>query len=333
MTTKKTGKRHIWKWLLAGLVVLVLAVDCGASAYLLNYAIGRSGGGAQRNAALTVDEAAVAQKAATRDENSAKQASLTEAFLANTPEEVVSITSNDGLKLVGSFYAQENSHRYALIAHGYRSNRKAMSAYAQRYYDAGYQVLMPDLRACGESEGDYVGMGWLDRLDMLKWIDWICAKDPAAKIVMHGTSMGGATVMMTSGENVPANVVAYVEDCGYTSVWDIFASEMQVRFSLPTFPLLNTFSLFSKVAAGYDPVEASSVKQVAKCDRPMLFIHGDQDDFVPFSHMQPLYEANPCESKVMLAVEGAGHGKSKDVLGDAYWEQVFAFVAPYVAEN
>ena len=94
-------------------------------------------------------------------------------------------------------------------------------------------AVAPDLRACGESEGDYVGMGWLDRKDVLQWIDYIIEQDPEAKIVVHGISMGAATTMMTAGESTPDNVKAFVEDCGYTSVWDIFSSELQLRFGLP----------------------------------------------------------------------------------------------------
>ena len=88
--------------------------------------------------------------------------------------------------------------------------------------EQGWNVLLPDMRTHGESEGKYIGMGWLDRLDVLKWIDLIRERDEQAQIILHGVSMGGATVMMTSGEALPENVRAVIDDCGYTSVWDIF---------------------------------------------------------------------------------------------------------------
>ena len=65
-------------------------------------------------------------------------------------------------------------------------------------------------------------MGWLDREDILRWIDFILADDPQAEIVVHGISMGAATTMMTAGEDTPENVKVFIEDCGYTSVWDVF---------------------------------------------------------------------------------------------------------------
>ena len=140
---------------------------------------------------------------------------------------------------------------------------------AAPYYEAGYQVIAPDLRACGESEGDYVGMGWLDREDILRWIDFILADDPQAKIVIHGISMGAATTMMTAGESTPDNVKLRgglrLHQCvGY------FSSELQLRFGLPEFPILYTASGVARLRAGYSFTEASALAQVARCEKPML---------------------------------------------------------------
>ena len=107
------------------------------------------------------------------------------------------------------------------------------------------RYLTPDLRACGDTDGNYLGMGWLDRKDILSWIDWIVAQDSDARIVIHGISMGAATTMMTAGEDTPDQVVAFIEDCGYTSVWDTFSSELKLRFGMPEFPLMYTANLFA----------------------------------------------------------------------------------------
>ena len=121
----------------------------------------------------------------------------------------MTLTADDGLTLHGVYYANAetaDTHRWALVLHGYRGDYTGALQLAAPYYEAGYQVIAPDLRACGESEGDYVGMGWLDREDILRWIDFILADDPQAKIVIHGISMGAATTMMTAGESTPDNV-------------------------------------------------------------------------------------------------------------------------------
>ena len=124
--------------------------------------------------------------------------------------------------------------------------------------------------------------------------------------------------MMTAGESTPDNVKAFVEDCGYTSVWDIFSSELQLRFGLPEFPILYTASGVARLRAGYSFTEASALAQVAHCEKPMLF-------------MDTLYNAKPGDNKAELTAEGAGHGEAMYALGDSYWDTVFDFIAPYMA--
>lgn len=207
--------------MLIAVVVLVAAVIAFASSYLVNYAIGRSGDGGDREVALDVEAPTdgVEQLIA---ENRAVQKQANEEFLQQNPGQTVQITAADGLRLNGVYYPNVGSHLWVIALHGYRGSHTGVTNLAQHYHDAGYQVLTPDLRACGDSEGDYVGMGWLDRKDVLQWIDWVLAQDSEAEIVLHGVSMGAATTMMTAGEDTPEQVKVFVEDCGYTSVWDIF---------------------------------------------------------------------------------------------------------------
>lgn len=326
-TATKTRRSHrLAKGLGIGaavLVVLVAAVLLFAGNYLVDYAIGRGGDGGNREVALEVDTAAEGV-ARTIAENKAAQRQANEAFAAAHPGEAVEITADDGLTLRGVCYAND-SHRWAIALHGYRGSHRDALALAQHYYDAGYQVLTPDLRACGDSEGDYVGMGWLDRLDVLDWVDWVLARDTQAQIVIHGISMGAATTMMTAGEDTPDAVVAFVEDCGYTSVWDVFASELQLRFGMPEFPLLYVAQGVAQVKAGYNFRQASALDQVARCEKPMLFIHGTLDDFIPYPMMDQLYNAKPGTNKAELSAEGAGHGEAMYALGDAYWDTVLPF--------
>ena len=314
-----------WKKALIAVVVVLLAVDVGVANYLVSYAIGRSGDAGNRNVALAVEQPTDALEITIQENREAQQA-LTADFLARVNEEPVEIRSTDGLRLTGGYFAQSDSHRWAIAIHGYRGNHTQMYAPCQRFYDAGYQVLTPDLRGCGQSEGSFVSMGWDDRKDMLLWIDWILQRDPQAQIVLYGISMGGATTMMTAGEDTPDAVKVFVEDCGYTSVWDIFASELKLRFHLPEFPILHTASAIARLRAGWSFGQASSEAQLQAAEKPMLFIHGDQDDFVPFWMLQEVYDAKTQGEKEMIIAPGAGHGGSRNVMGEEYWEAVFAFI-------
>lgn len=216
MKNKKVIKRIVL--ILSVILIVLLGVDIFAGNFMVNYAIGRMGDGGNRTVSLDVNEEKVNSVKSEKDKNIEAQKERTKLFWDTIQEEVIFITSDDNLKLRGAFYENESGHNYAIVIHGYRSNHYGMLDFSERYFSEGFHVVAPDLRGCGESEGNFVGMGWPDRLDILKWIDWIIERDPEAKIVIHGISMGGATTMMTSGEPTPDEVVCFVEDCGYTSV-------------------------------------------------------------------------------------------------------------------
>lgn len=242
------------------------------------------------------------------------------------------LTSFDNLNLHAyKVLNQNDSNKWVITVHGYTSEGINMSSYAKNYYDIGYNVLIPDLRSHGLSEGDYIGMGWDDRLDIIDWINTILEYNPNAEIVLHGVSMGAATVSMVSGEDLPSNVKAIVADCGYTSVWDEFAYQLDDLFSLPEFPILNVSSLVAKVRAGYFLGEASTLKQVAKSKTPILFIHGDEDDFVPYYMMDELYDATSSE-KEKLTIKNAGHAKASEVDPETYWTTVSNFTSKYITQ-
>ena len=228
--------------------------------------------------------------------------------------------------------AAQPTKRTAVIVHGYTDNAVRMLHIGHMYnLFMGYNILLPDLHAHGQSEGDAVQMGWLDRLDVLQWTE--TASDifgDSTQIVVHGISMGAATAMMLSSEaSLPASVKCIVEDCGYTSVWDEFSSELKNQFGLPPFPLLHIASQLCQWKYGWNFHEASALQQVKQCRLPMLFIHGDADTFVPTWMVHPLYEAKP-EPKVLWTVPGSKHAASYRDEPDLYAGQVKKFTEKYL---
>lgn len=321
-------KKKIAMLIFCPLFILLIAALLYIGNYMVSFSIGRTTGTADVAPPSEVSE----KDTRAISENWQRLAKQTQSWIGTIRREKAAVKSADGLTLIGEYAMNPHpSHLWLIAVHGYRGNHSHMLTIASFYGMRGYHVLLPDLRGCGESEGEYIGMGWLDRKDMLQWIDWIIQRDPEAQIVLHGISMGGATVIMTSGETLPSQVKAIVEDCGYTSVWDIFADEMDVLFHLPAFPVLHTASLISSLRAGYSFSEASSLEQVKKATVPMLFIHGEKDNFVQTRMVYPLYEACPTEKK-LLVVEGAGHGSSCILAPELYADTVFEFLAPYMNE-
>lgn len=239
------------------------------------------------------------------------------------------ITSKDGLNLHNYLLTQPNSNKWIIAVHGYTSDGITMAPYAKKFYEMGYNVIIPDLRGHGQSEGDYIGMGWDERFDIIDLINDIVEKNSEAEIALLGVSMGAATVMNVSGENLPSQVKAIIEDCGYTSVWDEFAHQLHELFGLPPFPMMHSASLMAKFRAGYWLNEAAPIEQIKKSKTPTLFIHGDQDDFVPYSMLDELYNASNT-AKEKLIIEGAGHAKSREVNPELYWSTIINFLDKYM---
>lgn len=240
------------------------------------------------------------------------------------------IKSEDELKLNGYVVEKENSNKWAILVHGYTGRAMQMSYQAERFYNMGFNVLFPDLRGHGKSEGNYIGMGWDDRRDIISWINYINSNYANQQIILYGVSMGAATVMMTSGEaDLPNNVKAIIEDCGYTSIKDEFSYQLKAVFNLSSFPILNLASMVTKIRAGYFLADGSAIEQVKKSKTPIMFIHGDIDTFVPYYMLDQLYNSATCE-KEKLVIEGAAHAKASDIGGETYWKAIEKFVDKYL---
>ena len=235
-----------------------------------------------------------------------------------------------GVCLHSIFYeAEKPSDVYAISCHGYTGDPSQNSVYARRFFEMGYNVLLPYLRGHGKSEHNYCTMGWLDRLDIIDWINFIIDKNPNAKIILHGASMGAATVMMATGEELPENVICCIEDCGFTSLWDQYSIQIRESLHLPPELVLNIVNQTAKYKLGFNLKEASAVKQVKKSKTPTLFIHGDCDSVVPLWMSYTLYKNAACE-KERLVVPGATHAASGYVYPDIYWAAITEFINKYI---
>lgn len=310
--------------ILIAIILILLAVfsvaNIIASFFFYNLAIARN----SKEFLWKTDDTPTDNKEETKKNND-------ENWIDDTEHETVSIKTHDSLNLYGCYIkAKKVTNKTAILIHGYTSSGIKMLSYARIYYNLGYNILIPDNRAHGNSEGNFIGFGWIDRLDYLKWMDFILQKaGQDTQIVLHGVSMGGAAVMMLSGEKLPSQVKCIIEDCGYTSVKEQLGYQLKQLFNLPNFPIIYSTSLLTKIRAGYYFSEASALKQVQKTKIPMLFIHGDNDTFVPFEMVNKLYAA--CNSeKGILVVKGAGHGEAlaKDKI--SYKNKVIEFIGKHI---
>lgn len=244
----------------------------------------------------------------------------------HTPESV-SITSADGLTLRGLWLAADRpTGRTVILAHGYASRGSHMGFWADFYHRLGWNALLPDARGHGNSDGRYICFGWPERKDLLRWIAYAIGRQgPDPEVVLHGISMGGATVLMASGEELPPDVTRVISDCAYTSARDVLAYQMTRMFRLPVFPLLPLASLFCKLRAGFFYGEASALEQVKRSRTPTLFIHGGADTFVPTEMVYRLKDACPAPSELFI-VPTAGHAVAFDTDPGGYEARVRRFI-------
>lgn len=251
----------------------------------------------------------------------------TNEWLETVNREKISMESEDGYKLIASeFFPENENHKWALVLHGYTGWKEEMYPFAYWYNLKGYHVIVPDMRCQGESEGDFIGMGWTDHYDCLGWLDYIISKDKDAQIVVHGQSMGAATALIMSGsENLPENVKAVVSDCAYTDAYTMFGDKVKEWFGLPAFPLVDSACIMLMLRGGYNLRNASAINAVKSSTVPTLFIHGDKDALIPVDMSRKLYE-NEAAKKRILIVEGAGHAQSQDKDPVAYYGEIEDFL-------
>ncbi len=300
-------------WSLAGLAIILVLILTGGSFYMLDFSLAPDPNRMDRDSCYRQQFEAYPESKEWVD-SLQKVGALRDTFVVMPSGE-----------RHHAFYVNRGAQRTAIVIHGWRDCAVKFLWLARIYeHELGYNVVMPELHACGESEGDAIQMGWKDRLDVLHWMKLF----QTDTMVVHGVSMGAATTMMLSGEKMPEAIkdLRFVEDCGYTSVWDEFALQLDEMFGLPAFPLMHTTSLLCKLRYGWSFGEASALEQVRKCQHPMLFIHGENDTFVPTWMVHPLYEAK-VGKKIRWMGKAAEHALSYKENKAAYIRCIQDFVS------
>lgn len=254
------------------------------------------------------------------------------AYMLNQEHMDVYQTSFDGLKLHATYFPpermQDGKKRVVLCFHGYTSKgMQDFTGLSYYYLQRGYGMLHPDARAHGSSEGEYIGFGCLDRRDALQWMNWVvenCGEE--VEILLHGISMGGATVLMASSLELPPQVKGIVSDCAFTSPKEVFTHVLHSMYHLPAFPVIPAADLINRKAAGYGMDECNARREVTKAKVPILFIHGSADTFVPCSMCREMYESCSAPKKLLI-VEGAAHAESYYKSKEAYERALNEFQA------
>lgn len=246
-------------------------------------------------------------------------------WLEGMPYINVYIKSFDGLRLYGALL-ENYSDKIVICVHGFTgSGKKDFASLAQAYYKNGYNVLLVDNRAHGQSEGKYVGFGVVDRFDLRNWVKYVINRFGSnVQIFLHGISMGAATVLMASSI-MPKNVRGIIADCGFTSVYEIFEYVLKRDYHLPKFPIIYLTNIMSKIRAGYGYKDVNTTAEIARSDIPILFIHGENDEFVPLWMTMKNY--SHCKAyKELFIVRESEHAESHYIDKKGYERRILTFI-------
>ena len=244
------------------------------------------------------------------------------------PHEEMTVTSFDGLTLRGKYYEYAPGAPIELMFHGYRgSAERDLSGGVQRCFMLGRSALIVDQRCSGESGGHVITFGVHEHKDCLSWVEFMLKRfGPDVKIILTGISMGASTVLMAAGKELPDNVIGVLADCGYSSAKDIIKVVIK-QMGLPPTLCYPFVKLGARVFGGFDLEEFSPMEAVKKAEKPVIFFHGEADDFVPCEMSRRLYDA--CASrKELVTVPGAGHGLSFPVDQEKYLQALRDFFGP-----
>ena len=233
--------------------------------------------------------------------------------------------------LVATVLEKEGSKKVGICVHGYYGNFKDLNPWAKLLFENGFSVIAPNLRAHGESSGQYISMGFYDKDDIVLWIQKaIKMFGEDCEIVLFGESMGAATVLMVSELSIPKNVKCIIADSGYSNAYKELEWVVEKRGFLPAFLLLPVANFFSKIFSKCDLKKANPIGSVKKTTLPILFIHGEADNFVPCFMSKQMFEVSNKEKCSLSLFPGAQHIKSYATDTERYREILLSFIKKWL---
>lgn len=259
---------------------------------------------------------------------------LTEAYkIKNKPNRKITITSADGIKLVGNYYERKKNAAIVIFFHGLLGNGYTNGVPIYRITEEkGWNLLLVSLRAHGESDGDISTLGVLERYDCRDWANWAASEfGEQVPIYLMGISMGGATVLMSSDLELPQSVCGIIDDAGFASPLEAIAINRREKFHHEI--LVNLFEQMvntgARIWGGFDLKDADACNAVSRTKVPILIIHGDNDTRAPLSMAYRIYNSCHSENEIYI-VHGAEHTECYRTDPEKYGKIVSEFIEKHI---
>lgn len=255
-----------------------------------------------------------------------------EKFFRMNPQDISLQSVNNEQMKAWYLPAEKKTNRFVICVHGYRCNGPDEFSHMAPFYhnEMEYNMLLPDLTGHGRSEGKYAGFGTFDAQNILLWVNWIIENfGEDSEIILHGISMGAATVLNCNEMNPPDQVKLIISDCAFISAPYVMNNTLKGIIGFNLKPVVMLGSVASKLQAGYFFGESNPLKNMPKAKNPILFIHGTGDTFVPFECGQMLYDACTVP-KDFYWVKDAIHAFSYYDDKEGYEKKVKEFVSTFL---
>lgn len=221
------------------------------------------------------------------------------------------IKSYDGLTLYGRYLKNGDSKKTVMLFHGYRScGEKDFSGSFKFLVDNGFNILLVDQRSHEASEGKLITFGVKESRDVITWLEYLLKTYGDDKeVFIEGLSMGAATVLFSARFDMPENVKGIIADCGFDSPERIIRKVSKQNFGINGFLIMPVLDVFCRLFGKFSVYEVSSETALKNFKKPVLFIHGTGDSFVPYEMSEAGFKAAN-EPKFICLVDGAMHGMS-----------------------
>jgi len=236
----------------------------------------------------------------------------------------VYIDSKYGYKIHGFFFPNNNSKKSIILCHGITWSLYGSVKYMDIFLKRGFSVFIYDHRNHGLSGGRDTSFGYYEKFDLKKCTDWLFDKLGKDILVgLHGESMGAGIALQNIA--IDARIIFCIDDCGYSDAQELFQHRLEKDYDIKKLPLVKLSSRISKMRVGWRFKDVSPITTLPKVKIPILFIHGEEDDYVPASMCKQMYSVKKGYKDIYIAAN-AGHAQAYISNKDEYEKRVDEFL-------
>ncbi len=246
-------------------------------------------------------------------------------------KEEITVHSIYGYNISGTYIENPvKTDNTVIIVHGIRGSRWESMKYADIYLDKGFNAVIYDSRFSGESGGTDVTFGFYEKYDLDQWVKWVSNKNQGGIIGVHGESMGGATALLHSKLNEKSKIVKfYVADCAYSNLAELLAFRLKEDYGIKNKFISSSIIFYTNIVtylrSGFTFFQVSPVNAVQTVKTPIMFVHGDHDNFIPFSMSNDMYYLKTGSKSIYIAPY-SGHAQSYLYNKKDYTKKVYDFL-------